>query len=75
MRSPLESLPDDERGSAPFEPQRETGDERRRTGVLRGTTGPGDICGDAAARGLDRSNPCAGAAKGTLKSKRALPEV
>ena len=31
-RSPLESLPDDEGGSAPFEPQRGTGDGRTRTG-------------------------------------------
>ena len=47
MRSPLETLPDGERGSAPFDPLAR--DERRGTGVLHETTGPGDMCGDAAA--------------------------
>ena len=38
----METLPDDERGSAPFEPQRETGDDGRETKDGERRTGDGD---------------------------------
>ncbi len=72
-RSPLESLPDGQgRNRAAVSPIGSSF-RGRRTGDLHETTGPGDICGDEAACWRDRSNPCAGASKGTLKSKRLLP--